>query len=83
MTPGKSAIKFMFGLIIFLFSLALVYFTADYVDQGNIFDYWMTLFISSVAFIVIGIIVYHILPVSLGFLFAADVLILHLIIENI
>ena len=67
--------------MIFLFSVALAYFTANYVSSGNYFDYWGTLAIFGGVYIVIGIAVSMILSVSLGFLFAADVLIVHLMLE--
>jgi hypothetical protein len=82
MSIEKSTFKAVFTIIIFMFSLALAYFTANYARSADIFDYWMTLFIAAVAYIVIGLVIYQIFAVSLGFLFSADVLILHLLFEN-
>ena len=79
---NRAAIKVIFGLIIFMFSLALVYFTANYVEHNKIFDFWSTLAICAGIYIIIGIAVYQIFSISLGFLFAADVLIIHLLLEN-
>lgn len=78
----NSLIKFSFGGIIFLFSVALAYFTAHYMDSNHILDYWPALAMFGGAYVVIGVIVFSVLAVSLGFLFAADVVILHLLIEN-
>jgi hypothetical protein len=83
MTADKNSIKFIFGALIFMFSLALAYFTASYIsglDRG--LDYWTTLLLFGAAYIAIGSAIYQIFAVSLGFLFSADVLILHLMIEN-
>src|SRR5690348_3316942 len=82
MTTDKSAIKIVFGLLIFMFSLALAYFTASYLGtQGNI-DYWTALLIFAGVYIALGAAIYHIFAVILGFLFASDVLILHLMLKN-
>lgn len=93
--------KVAFGIIIFLFSVALAYFTAWYFEgqsggtvgrhafRGPFMGYpygqntpgieafWITLLIFGGAYILIGILVARIFPVSLGFLFSADVVLLH------
>jgi len=75
----NQSLKIFFGLIIFLFSVALAYFTANYVSSSGYFDYWATLAIFGAAYVLIGIAVSMIFSISLGFLFAADVVILHLL----
>jgi hypothetical protein len=77
----NQSLKLLFGLMIFLFSIALAYFTANYVSSNNYFDYWGTLAIFAGAYIVIGIAVSMIFSISLGFLFAADILVLHLLFQ--
>lgn len=71
----------MFGLVIFLFGVALAYFTANYVSTNHIFDYWGAVAIFAGAYVLIGIAISMVFPVSLGFLFAADILILHLLFQ--
>ncbi len=90
----NQGIKFFFGIIIFLFSVALAYFTAWHFggqrNNGFFFNayynsntsssldaFWTTLLIFGGAYILIGISVARIFPISLGFLFAADVTLLH------
>ena len=82
MTMDKGSLKAFFGAIIFMFSLALAYFSASYVETEGIMDYWTMLAIFGGAYILVGIVVYQIFPVSLGFLFSADILVLHLLMEN-
>ncbi|MBI2607249.1 MAG: hypothetical protein HYW51_00235 [Candidatus Doudnabacteria bacterium] len=82
MTIDKATTKVFFGLLIFMFSVALAYFSASYVRTEQIFNYWTTLILFSAVYIIVGIIVYQVFPISLGFLFSADVLILHLLLEN-
>ncbi len=72
-------LKTVLGLVILLFSLALAYFTANYLSTNSIFDYWGTLAISACVYVLIGIAVVSIYSISLGFLFSADVLIIHLL----
>jgi len=71
--------KVLFGTIILIFSVSLAYFTANYFGDNDIFDYWGTIAAFVGAYVLIGIAVSMIFPISLGFLFAADVLILHLL----
>lgn len=78
----NNTIKLVFGFIIFLFSLALAYFTANYLKNNEVFDYWGALMIFGGAYIVIGMLVSQVYSISLGFLFAADIVILHLLGEN-
>lgn len=79
---NSDVLKVVFGAIIFAFSSAFAYFLASYVDKHLIFDYWGTLIIFAGIYIVVGLIVVNIFPVSLGFLFAADLLVLHAMLEN-
>ena len=73
--------KAFFGTIIFAFSLSLAYFVANYVRDMNTFDYWGTIAIFAFAYVIVGILISSIFPISLGFLFSADVLVLHLLTE--
>jgi hypothetical protein len=73
--------KTLFGLVIFLFSVALAYFTASYLRDNKLFDYWGAIAIFACAYVVVGIVISSIFSISLGFLFAADVLILQLLLE--
>ena len=82
MKSENILVKFIFGLVIFAFALAFAYFSASYVKNGNIFDYWLTLAIASIAYVLVGVIVSKVFSISLGFLFAADVLILHVLLEE-
>lgn len=77
----NQSLKLFFGAIIFLFSVALAYFTANYVSTNGYFDYWATLAIFGAMYVLIGIAVARIFSISLGFLFAADVVILHLLLQ--
>ncbi len=77
----NQSLKIFFGIIIFLFSVALAYFTASYVSTNGYFDYWATLAIFGAAYLLVGIAVSMIFSISLGFLFAADVVILHLLFQ--
>ncbi len=74
--------KFIMGIVIFMFGTALAYFTARYVDNQDIFDYWLTLALFGALYVLIGAVVNFVFPVSLGFLFSADVLILHVLAEK-
>ena len=75
----NNLLKIIFGLIIFLFGLSLAYFTASYLSKAQDFDRWLTLAIFSLVYIGIGVGVYSVFPISLGFLFGADVLLLNLL----
>lgn len=77
----NQGLKILFGLIIFLFGTALAYFTANYLRSNNIFDYWGAIAIFAGAYVLVGIIIAAIYSVSLGFLFAADVLLIHLLVQ--
>ena len=77
----NQTIKILFGFVIFLFSLALGYFTANYLSSNSYFDYWGTLAIFAGAYVLIGVLVSMIFSVSWGFLFAADILIIHLLFQ--
>ncbi len=75
----NQGLKVVFGLIVFLFSGALAYFTATYLSDNHMFDYWGALAIFAGAYVLVGILVSMVFSISLGFLFAADVLILNLL----
>ncbi len=77
----NQTLKILFGFVIFLFSLALGYFTANYLSANGYFDYWGTIAIFAGAYVLIGIVVSRIYSVSLGFLFSADILIIHLLFQ--
>ena len=91
MSTKNAVLKIFFGGIIFLFALALAYATANYlghapngyaygVYQGSQADvYWYTLMIAGGLYVAVGIAVSTVFPVSLGFLFSADVLILYVL----
>lgn len=79
---NEQALKVFFGLIIFAFSLAFAYFVAAYLDKKFLLDYWGALMIAAGVFITIGVFVANILPISLGFLFSADILVLHVLMDN-
>jgi len=81
-TNNEQARKLVFGLMIFAFSLALAYFIAVYLRNNHYFDYWGALMIAGGIFITIGVFVSSIIPVSLGFLFSADILVLHVLMAN-
>ena len=79
---GKNTwMKLFFGGIIFLFAVALAYTTANYLDTGTLRthsgEYWLVLMVASIVYVLLGVTVSNVFPVSLGFLFSADVLILH------
>jgi hypothetical protein len=82
MKTNDVTLKLIFGAIIFLFSLALAYFTANYVSQSNLLDYWLTLFLFGAGYLIVGMVIAQIYSISFGFLFSADVLILHLLFTN-
>lgn len=73
--------KILFGLVIFFFSAALAYFTANYLSENKLFDYWGALAVFACIYVVVGSIVAMIFPISIGFLCAADILILRLLGE--
>jgi hypothetical protein len=77
----NQGLKVVFGLVIFLFSLALAYFTANYISNNALFNYWGTIAIFAGAYVLIGIIIASIYSISLGFLFSADILIIHLLFQ--
>ena len=82
MNNKNITLKFFFGLMVFAFSLALAYFTATYLRNEAAFDYWGALLVFAGVYIAVGILVSMIYPVSLGFLFSADILILNVLLEN-
>ena len=82
MSDKNITLKFVFGLMVFAFSLALAYFSASYLRNEASFDYWGVLLVFAGVYILVGMLVSMIYPVSLGFLFSADVLILNVLFEN-
>lgn len=82
MKSQNSSLKIVFGLLIFLFSVALAYFTANYLDESHAASYWPTVAGFAGIYVLTGILVSFIFPISLGFLFSADVLILHILLEK-
>lgn len=82
MSSKDVILKFIFGIVIFLFSLALVYFTANYASENSYLDYWLTLVLFAAAYLIFGMLVAGIFAISFGFLFSADVVILHLLVAN-
>ncbi len=78
MKPENQTVKIVFGIIIFLFGLALAYFSADYFAKAPNRDaFSIYLLVFGAAYTLVGLAVARIYPVSLGFLFSADVLLLH------
>lgn len=75
-------IKVVFGLAIFLFGLALAYFTADYVANNTGADRWISHIFFIAVYLVVGMVVMNIYSISLGFLFASDVLLLDVLGSN-
>jgi hypothetical protein len=91
MKNNHTLLKFGFGALIFIFSLSLAYFTASYVTHGDTTpayvlthgaSYWYVLMTAAGVYALIGILVSLVFPVSLGFLTASSVLILHLLVEK-
>ena len=82
MSNQNTSVKLIFGFIIFLFSLALAFFTANYFRDNNIFNYWGTLMVFSALYIAIGILVCSIYSISLGFLLSGDVVLLYILNDN-
>lgn len=90
----SNGFKIGLGILIFLFSTSLAYFTADYLDTpiqtGGYYSYsvahsgtyWLILLGAAALYIVVGIMISKLLPISLGFLFGADVLLLHTLFKE-
>lgn len=79
--------KFIFGAIIFVFSISLAYFTAYYIQTTQTVvsaetAYWLTLLAFAGLYVIVGILVSSIFPISLGFLFCATELLTHVFIRN-
>jgi len=78
MKSENNNLKLIFGGIIFLFGLAFAYFSADYMTKSaQLLAHSSLLLIFGGAYILIGAAVARVFSISLGFLFAADVLVLH------
>ncbi len=82
MNAKNLSLKIWFGLIIFAFSLALAYFTASYVQSSTQIDYWLVIEAFAGLFVLVGVAVSSIFPVSLGFLYSATVLIINVLFEK-
>ena len=54
MKEQNVVLKLIFGGVIFLFSAAFAYFAASYLQQEDVFNYWLVLFIFAVAYIIVG-----------------------------
>lgn len=78
----KDYLKIVFGGIIFLFSLALAYFSAAYFSSEEGMSFLSTLLIFGGAYLLIGIVTVSVLAISLGFLFSADIVILHVLSQG-
>ncbi|MEK7552971.1 MAG: hypothetical protein AAB505_02600 [Patescibacteria group bacterium] len=74
--------KLILGLVILVFSTTFAYFTARYLRTSGTFGYWPTLTMFSIGYILLGVICAKIYPVSLGFLFASVILLLHNLSDN-
>ena len=81
MNLKDSLIKIIFGIIIFIFGLALAYFSASYLERQGI-DQWLVLSIFAIIYVILGLSVYTIFPISLGFLFSADILLINLLSDQ-
>ncbi|MEY4723127.1 MAG: hypothetical protein RLZZ324_640 [Candidatus Parcubacteria bacterium] len=77
-----TALRWTFGLVIFLFSLALAYFAASYMESSHLLDYWPALAAFAICYVIVAVLLWSVSAVSMGFLFSADVLILNLLFEN-
>jgi len=81
-TAHNQIVKVVFGIVIFLFSLALAYFTADYFSVHSGVDRWVVNIFFIAAYLVVGMMVMDVYAISLGFLFAADILLLDVLGSN-
>jgi len=82
MNAKNLSLKIWFGIIIFAFSLALAYFTASYLDSAGYLEYWLVIEGFAGLFVLVGIAVSTIFPVSLGFLFSACILVMNVFLEK-
>ncbi len=86
--------KIFFGVIVFLFSTALAYFSADYFTGGQVLfsgaavtagqttSPGFVMFIFGLIYAVAGVLLVRVIPVSLGILLAADVTLLDALARN-
>lgn len=82
--------KLFFGIIVFLFSVSLAYFSADYLASGaTATSPFMTdggrglaMFGFGLLYAILGIALVRIMPVALGFLLSADVALLDALARN-
>jgi hypothetical protein len=79
MNSKNTVIQLVLGGIVFLFSVALGYFTSDYLQRIGTLEYDKTMLIFGGAYILIGIALLRVFPVSLGFLFSSDVFLLYVL----
>lgn len=84
MNPNEKNIllKVGFGFLIFAFALAFAYFTANYLETANHLNYWFALEGFAGLYVLIGILIATIFPVSLGFLFSASILVMHIFLDK-
>jgi|SRR3989344_4839609 len=78
----NDIVKLILGLVILVFSTTFAYFTARYLDKNAIFDYWPTLTLFAIGYILVGLISAYVYPISLGFLFSATILLIHNLGDN-
>jgi hypothetical protein len=84
----NATAKIFFGIMIFAFSLALAYFSADYFssDAGmGAFaagGWGLIMFGFGLLYAIAGVLLVRVLPVSLALLFSADVALLHALARN-
>ncbi|MBI4053719.1 MAG: hypothetical protein HY397_00140 [Candidatus Doudnabacteria bacterium] len=83
MTQERSIFKIIFGSVIFLFSNAFAFFTAELLAPSS-YDSTRTLvlFIFGVIYVIVGAASAKVVAIGLGFLFSADVVILYLLFED-
>jgi hypothetical protein len=82
--------KLFFGVIVFLFSVSLAYFSADYLasgaDANSMFvtegGRGLAMFGFGLLYALLGVVLVRIMPVALGFLLAADVALLDALARN-
>lgn len=80
--------KIFFAVIIFLFSVSLAYFTADYIEGLNysggarMMGIGLTMLSFGLLYAVVGVFLYRIMPVSLALLLSADVALIDALARN-
>lgn len=80
--------KIFFGIIIFLFSLSLAYFSADYFTSPSLgaapatLGWGFAMMCFGLFYAVVGVFLFRIMPVSLALLFSADIALLHALADS-